>query len=169
MLHPPDGVRTASFFITSGLADQSDSAAFTEAMIDQLAALAGEPVPPAISATARDGLRRHLLTVAADHLRERGERLVLVVDGLDEDSGNRPGSSRASIASLLPRQPPDGVRVLVTSREHPPVPADVAEEHPLRACRRRSLDVRPYVPGPHVPPARPFGRADRQIRMRCVE
>jgi len=145
VLHPPAGVRVASFFITSRLGDQSDSAAFTEAMIDQLAVIAGEPPAPGTSAAARDGLRRHLIEAAAERLRERGERLVLVVDGLDEDTGTRPGSGRPSIASLLPRRPPDGVRVLVTSRAQLPLPADVAEDHPLGNCRRRKLAALPFA------------------------
>ena len=145
VLHPPVGVQIASFFITARLDDQSDSAAFTEAMIDQLAVIAGEPIIAGTSAAARDGLRRHLIEAAAARLRERGERLVLVVDGLDEDTSARPGSGRASIASLLPRQSPDGVRILVTSREEPPLPADVPQGHPLRTSRERKLAALPFA------------------------
>ena len=147
VLHPPAGVRVASFFITARLDDQSGSAAFTEAMIDQLAVIAGEPAATATSAAARDGLRRHLIETAAARIRERGERLVLVVDGLDEDTGVRPGGGQPSIASLLPRHPPDGVRVLVTSREQPPLPSDVPNDHPLYACRKRKLAVLPFAHG----------------------
>ena len=75
VLHPQAGVRVASFFITAGRDDQSDSAAFTEAMIDQLAVIAGEPATGGTPA-ARDGLRSHLIEAAAARLRERGERLV---------------------------------------------------------------------------------------------
>jgi hypothetical protein len=81
VLHPPAGVRIASFFVTARLDDQSDSTAFTEAMIDQLTVIAGEPATLGTSAAARDGLRRHLIEAAAARLREHGERLVLVVDG----------------------------------------------------------------------------------------
>jgi len=144
-LNPPAGVQVASFFITSRLADQSDSAAFTEAMLDQFAALAHEPVPTVFSPAARDGLRRELLERAAARLRQRGERLMLVVDGLDEDTGTGAGNGRASIASLLPERPPDGVRVLVTSRVHPPLPGDVPELHALRSCPIRKL-----APSPHA-------------------
>jgi hypothetical protein len=139
VLSPPAGVRVASFFITARLAGQSDSDAFTEAMIDQLAVIAGETVPQVTSAAAQDGLRRHLIDAAAARLGQRGERLVLVVDGLDEDTGAHPGSGRASIAKLLPPRPRDEVRVLVTSREQPPLPADVPGDHPLRRCRKRKL------------------------------
>lgn len=146
-LNPPAGVRIVSFFVTGRLAGQANSDAFTEAMIDQLAILAGEPVTPAASETARDGLRRHLIEAAADRIHERGERLVIVVDGLDEDQGAHPGSGRPSIASLLPRRPRNDVRVLVASREHPPLPVDVAGDHPLRHCPRRMLRVSAFARG----------------------
>ena len=62
-----------------------------------------------------------------------------MIDGLDEDSGAATGPS---IAALLPRQPPPGVRVLVASRPHPPIPDDVLDDdHPLRTLRPRQLDV----------------------------
>jgi hypothetical protein len=142
-LHPPIGVRIASFFVTGRLSGQADSVAFTEAMIDQLAVIAGHPVPVMSSLSAQDGLRRHLIEETAKQLRERGERLVLVIDGLDEDTGAHPGSGRPSIASLLPPRPSDEVRILVTSRQHPPLPGDVASDHPLRKCRQRRLEKIP--------------------------
>ncbi|HJY55392.1 MAG TPA: hypothetical protein VJ418_03325 [Streptosporangiaceae bacterium] len=67
--------------------------------------------------------------------------------GLDEDTGTPPGGGRASIASLLPKRLPDGVRVLVTSREQPPLPADVPGGHPLRACPGRKLPALPFARG----------------------
>jgi hypothetical protein len=62
--------------------------------------------------------------------------LLLVVDGLDEDL--RP-QRVPSIASLLPaRRGPRG-HVLVASRPHPKLPADVDAEHPLRTTNRVAL------------------------------
>ena len=64
---------------------------------------------------------------------EQCQRLVLVVDGLDEDGGVTTGPDAYSIAALLPtRGPPDGLRVIVAGRPDPPVPADVPDNHPLR-------------------------------------
>jgi NACHT domain len=138
-LHPPRGVVPVWFFITARYASQSDSAAYTEAVIDQLATIAGrEPVRNA-SAMARDGERRLLLREAAERVAERGGTLLLVVDGLDEDQSLRPGGSGTSIASLLPQRPPANVRVLVTSRTSPGLPADVGGAHPLRHCRVEKL------------------------------
>ena len=145
VLHPPPGTWVISFFVTARLASQADSAAFTDGLLDQLAAITGEPVPPLTLAAARDGLRRRLLEEAAARAVKDGRRLVLVVDGLDEDCGSLPGSGLASIAACLPKRPPAGLRVIVTGRPDPAVPADVDADHPLRHCRIRRLDVSPHA------------------------
>ncbi|MGK5680228.1 TIR domain-containing protein [Actinoplanes sp. URMC 104] len=143
--HPPSGTWVVSFFVTARLAGQSDSTAFTDALLDQLAAITGEPVPPAATAGERHRLRQRLLPVAAKRAVETGRRLVLLVDGLDEDSGSFPGSGLASIAATLPKRPPDGLRVIVAGRPDPPVPADVDGDHPLRTCRVRTLEPSPHA------------------------
>jgi len=135
--HPPVGVEVAAFFVTARLAGQATADAYVTAMLDQLAALVGVN-PPIIAGTAgRRGAYRNLLTQAAQAVTGRGRRLLLLVDGLDEDVGSADGS----IAALLPADPPLGMRVLVTSRMHPELPADVPQGHWLRAippgrCRR---------------------------------
>ncbi len=94
--HPPDGVDVVSFFVTSRLAGQSDGSAFLDSMTEQLSALnpgAGR------SSGARVGEWLSLLDTAARRATERGRRLVVVVDGLDEDQyaaspGGRPASPR---------------------------------------------------------------------------
>ncbi len=146
-VHPPPGVDVASFFITSLLAGQSDSAAFTEAMVEQLAIYAAENVSRAASPGGWDRERRRLLDLAGQRAAARGERLVLVVDGLDEDQSTRPGSGLPSIASLLPMRPPESVRVIVTTRGHPELPDDVPEDHPLRHCIRRELEPSQFAAG----------------------
>lgn len=133
-LHPPAGTVVASFFITSRLAGQADSDAFLLAMIDQLSAIAELTAVPAPGQVARRGQFLHLLEAAEGRASERGQRLVLVVDGLDEDR-----SLHGSIASLLPRHPPGNAHVLVASRPHPGIPADVPGDHPLRSCTVRFL------------------------------
>ncbi|MCT9092961.1 trypsin-like peptidase domain-containing protein [Streptomyces sp. ASQP_92] len=139
--HPPAGVVPVWFFITARYASQSDSKAYTEAVIDQLATIAGrEPLRNA-SAMARDGERRLLLREAAERVAERGGTLVLVVDGLDEDQSLK--TSGTSIASLLPERPPPNVRILVTSRTSPGIPGDVGGAHPLRHCRVEKLSAAP--------------------------
>lgn len=127
VLHPPPGVRIVSFFITSRMAGQSDREAFLESVLEQLAAMLGEPIP------AAGGLHLPgMLREAAEACRNRDERLVLVVDGLDEDRGVTTDADFHSIAALLPGRPPAGMRIIVTGRPNPPVPSDVRDDHPLR-------------------------------------
>ncbi|MFF0633753.1 caspase family protein [Nocardia sp. NPDC004151] len=133
-LNPPPRVRVVAFFITSRMADQDDHRAFTDAVLEQLSALLPDQAATVASATgSRDGLRRHMLALAGERAAEVGHRIVLLVDGLDEDRG------RTSIASLLPKNPGPGLRVLVSGRPNPALPLDVPTTHPLRHCRRREL------------------------------
>ena len=145
VLNPPAGVDVISFFVTTRLSGQSDSDAFTEALIEQLSAVIGESVPTAILLAARDGHRRRLLRVAAERANLAGRRLVLVVDGLDEDTSSAHTGVRPSIGALLPKQPISGLRVIVASRPHPPVSIDVAADHPLRFCAVRTLQASPHA------------------------
>ncbi|MFD3677087.1 hypothetical protein [Streptomyces sp. NPDC058613] len=131
VLHPAAGVRVVSFFITARFAGQSDRAAFAEALAEQLAGLLGE-TPPPLTATNRDYAVLTLLDRAAAACSESGERLVLVVDGIDEDRGVSAGPDAYGIASVLPAQPTGGLRVILAGRLHPHVPEDVPPHHPLR-------------------------------------
>jgi len=144
-LYPPAGVDVVSFFITSRYAGQADSDAFTAAMIEQLAGLAGEAAQAALASPARQGTMLRLLTVAAGRCAEAGRRLLLVVDGLDEDTSNAHGISRPSVASLLPARLSAEVRVLVASRPDPALPVDVPGDHPLRLT-----SPVPLAPSPHA-------------------
>jgi hypothetical protein len=144
VLHPPPGVWVVSFFVTARLATQADSAAFTDGLLDQLAAIVGEQPPPLTSPTQRDWLRRRLLSEAVAKAAAAGCQLVLLVDGLDEDCGSLPGMGLSSIAALLPKRP-DGLAVIVAGRPDPPIPADVDHDHPLRTCRVRWLSDSPHA------------------------
>ncbi len=156
-LHPPPGVEVVTFFVGAGRAGSSDGDAFLDAVTEQLAALAAPSrVAPATSIDRRRGLLA-LLDAAARRCREAGRRLLVVVDGIDEDTG--PAAREPSIAALLPRRPPAGVAVLVTSRPGRPLPVDVPADHPLHRCGRRRLAVSPH--------AREVGRfARRELRER---
>ena len=44
-LHPPEDINLVRFFVTGRLAEQADSPAFTEALLEQLACLAGQQPP----------------------------------------------------------------------------------------------------------------------------
>ena len=140
--HSPAGVDVVSFFITRRFLEHAASVAFLDAMIDQLNALypAGGASPAV--AGARVGAWLNLLASAAAQTAERGRRLVVVVDGLDEDAaGATPSGDEPSIASRLPANPPAGVRFIVTSRPDPGLPDDLPETHLLRKCISHHLAV----------------------------
>ncbi|MGW6122365.1 hypothetical protein ACWFRF_25180 [Nocardia sp. NPDC055165] len=116
-LFPPKDMTVIGFFITDRLADQNDHSAFTAAVLDQLAVLLPDQRALIAAATInRDGLRNELLTLAARGEAKAGRRLVLVVDGLDEDTGKPP------IVTLLPSRPDPNLRVVVASRHGPTLP-----------------------------------------------
>ena len=144
VMHPPDRVKVVSFFVLSRMRGHANSEAFTEALIEQLAILVEESPPNDASLGGQDRQRRRLLDKAAARTYAQGERLVLVVDGLDEDQWV-PGAQTPSIASLLPERPLYGLKVLVTSREHPSLPSDVGANHPLRRCKPLLLRASPHA------------------------
>jgi hypothetical protein len=154
VLDPPPATDVVSFFITGRLAAEADSSACVDALIDQLAALIGEKPPASVSALSRDADRRRLLRMAADRAAEAGRRLVLVVDGLDEDTGARPGTGLASVAAILPKAHHDALRVIVASRPSPALPADVPPDHPLRRCRPMLLGRSPSTTSARRPSQR---------------
>ncbi|WP_326569616.1 hypothetical protein VSH64_00740 [Amycolatopsis rhabdoformis] len=122
VLAPPPGVRVVSFFITARSGGDDTREAFVDVVQEQLAEVLG---------AAKDPAARNLNAVFSDAAalcQSRGERLVLVVDGLDEDRV----SGGHSIAALLPLPAP-GLRVIVASRLNPDLPSDVRADHPLRA------------------------------------
>ncbi|MET8728783.1 hypothetical protein ABZV81_16650 [Streptomyces parvus] len=131
VLNPPSGIDVVAFFITSRMAGQNDAAAFCEVVQRQLYALLREEEPLSTPAT-RDEQLRLAMDRAAERCATEGRRLVLVVDGLDEDHGVTAGPDCHSIAALLPRTPPHDMRIIVAGRPHPPVPDDVPGDHPLR-------------------------------------
>ncbi len=131
VLHPPAGMQVVAFFITARLGGQDTRDAFTEVVLEQLAELLGQDLP-SLTAGTRDAHLLGMLEQAAQACAERGERLILVVDGLDEDRGVTTGPDARSIAALLPHGPPAGMRVVVAGRPDPPIPDDVPGWHRLR-------------------------------------
>ncbi|WP_406356541.1 hypothetical protein [Streptomyces sp. NBC_00658] len=129
-LHPPQDVDVLAFFITARAAGRSDRTAFLAALQGQLREyLCDADVDCASQGQFLDALER-----AAERATAQGRRLVLLVDGLDEDTGVESASSGYSIAALLPRVPPPGLRIVVAGRPNPPVPSDVLENHPLHSA-----------------------------------
>jgi tetratricopeptide (TPR) repeat protein len=130
VLHPPPGVEIVSFFVTARFASQNDRAAFLDVVIEQLADRLGQPA--VLAPATREFHLRRMLAEATRAARARGNRLVLVVDGLDEDRGVTIGPDAYSIAALLPADPEPGMSVIVSGRPRPPIPTDVPDGHPLR-------------------------------------
>ena len=150
VLHPPakvaERVRLVSFFVTGRLAAQDTREAFTQVLLEQLADVLGEALPAALPEATREAFLLDLLSRAAAACVAAGIRLVLVVDGLDEDRGTLAGPRTHSIAGLLPGSPAHGMRVVVASRSNPPLPDDVPDWHPLRDPGIvRPLSASPYA------------------------
>ncbi|WP_232840284.1 MULTISPECIES: P-loop domain-containing protein [Nocardia] len=137
-LDPPPTLTVVSFFVTDRLATEDDHTAFTAAVLDQLATLLPDHKPRIQAEVVnRDGLRRELLTIAARREAKKQRRLVLVVDGLDEDTG------KPSIVSLLPALPDKNLRV--ASRYGPRLP--IPHGHPLTTARRYPLTASEFAAG----------------------
>jgi energy-coupling factor transporter ATP-binding protein EcfA2 len=166
VLRPPAEVRervvVVSFFITARLAAQDTREAFTEVLLEQLAALLSQSLPSALPEAIREAHLLGLLSQAAAACAGAGRRLVLVVDGLDEDRGVTAGLYPHSIAGLLPADPPAGMRVIVAGRPNPPVPDDVPDWHPLR----NPAIARPLAASPHARDLQRLGRHELQRLLR---
>ncbi|WP_328999491.1 hypothetical protein OHA18_34250 [Kribbella sp. NBC_00709] len=143
-LNPPPSVRVVPFFVTARWAGQSDRIAFTDVVIEQLAELLDEPMPWHLTEATRDQCFLDVLRRAAESCGEQNERLILLVDGLDEDRGVTAGAGAHSIAALLPFDPPANLRIIVAGRPNPPMPLDVPPNHPLRD----PSIIRPLDPSP---------------------
>ncbi|MFI1653861.1 hypothetical protein ACH4ZU_02830 [Streptomyces sp. NPDC020472] len=153
-LHPPAGVRIVPFLVTGRWAAQSDSTAYVDVVLEQLAELAGQGLPALLTPATREAHLLGLYDAANRACAERGERLVLLVDGLDEDRGVTTGPDAHSIAALLPY----GLPVVVAGRLNPPLPPDVPEDHPLRT----SVTVRILSPSPAARVVR--SEAERELK-----
>ncbi|MFD5616704.1 hypothetical protein [Kitasatospora sp. NPDC127060] len=125
----PADVDVVSYFIAERLGNNNRDD-FLTAVSEQLSALADREAP---RRSGSAGELPELFRAAAEACQGRGRRLVLLVDGLDEDSGGGPGGQ--SIAALLPKDPPPGMCVVVTGRPNPPVPDGVPGDHPLHDRR----------------------------------
>ncbi|MFC9431423.1 trypsin-like peptidase domain-containing protein [Streptomyces sp. NPDC056987] len=152
MHRQPDNVDIVSYFIAERLANNNRDY-FLSTVTGQLAALVGsEAPPPAVGRLAQDLFV--LYQDAAHACAARGRTLLLVVDGLDEDGR----SDGRSIAALLPKDPPPGMRVIVTGRPNPPVPDDVPDGHPLHD----PTILRPLAASPEA--GRVTERASRELQ-----
>ncbi|MFF1318053.1 hypothetical protein ACFVZZ_01230 [Streptomyces chartreusis] len=127
-LHPPPNTDVLAFFVTARMAGRADRTAFLSALESQL----GEYLNDGDVRCPTQGAFLEALQRAANKALNLDRQLLLVVDGLDEDAGLVTANTGYSIAALLPRTPPPGLRLIVAGRTHPPLPGDVPHSHPLR-------------------------------------
>ena len=125
--HPPPQVSTVSCFLRRPTGSNTAEYALDN-LCDQVAAVAdvrGYRVPSQVG-QLRDELGG-LIAAAARACSERGTRLLIVLDGLDEYDR----SATVDLPEWLPNDAtlPDGAALLASSRED--VPVDVPPEHPL--------------------------------------
>jgi tetratricopeptide (TPR) repeat protein len=140
-LHPPDDVEVVCFFIRAAIATESDYYGYVLKMLPQLARLSERPPSADWSGAGSADLYHYLLNDAAEKLGDHGKRLVLIVDGLDEDSGS------TSIISQLPARPHRALRIILASRDSPDITEDLAPDHPLRSLNRTVLAPFPHARG----------------------
>jgi hypothetical protein len=140
VLHAPADVTLVSYFIRETQLAEANDQAFALAVAEQLAAVAGEDADQQLQGYGHHVRYWRLLDQAASVLAADGRRLVLVVDGLDEDH-----SSGDGIAALLPSANGPEVQVLVSSRPQPALRPGIAEDHPLRRCRIWRIGASPYA------------------------
>ena len=131
-------------------------------LLEQLADLTGQELPVVLPEVTREAYLLDLLDQAAETAQRAGARLVLVVDGLDEDGGVTTGPDAHSIAGLLPATPSAGMRVIVAGRPSPPIPDDVPDWHPLRD---RGI-VRLLEDSPYARDVQRLGRQELQRLLR---
>ena len=129
-LNPPSDVHIVSFFIRRMGGDGNDWRSFSFVAGAQLAEILGDEYTERVSEPASQNTEfRQLLRRAATACQsDKNPRpLVLVIDGVDEDSyyedPDAPGAK--SILSLLPRHLPEGVKLVTASRPNPRMPEDI--------------------------------------------
>ncbi|MET8232101.1 hypothetical protein ABZS77_15665 [Micromonospora sp. NPDC005298] len=138
VLHPPPGVRVVSYLVPAGRTDRKNRDAFVDVVLEQLVELTDGSMPGHLTVATRQA---HLLggyAEAAEACARRGERLVLVVDGLD-DRRNVSG-----VVRLLPDRLVGGMRVVLGTSVGWRPPTDLPPHHPLRE-QKRSIYLSPYL------------------------
>ncbi|MFF5442212.1 hypothetical protein [Streptomyces achromogenes] len=165
---PPHRTDILNFFVSAAHGTDTRSA-FEKQMADQIGVFLHSP-----QQRMPGGVRqwKRLFAAAAEKSMRHGRKLLLVVDGLDDDvawsglaadgaastagGGGTPNVVRGSIAALLPAAPPPGMRVIVSFRRGVRPPDDLPTRHPLRQrTHLRALAPVEGVPQVRLPPPDP--------------
>ena len=145
-LNPPDDVHIVSFFIRRIGGDGNDWRSFSFIAGAQLAEILGDEYTERVSDPAsQDTEFRQLLRRAATacHSDRNPRPLVLLIDGIDEDSyyENPDKADAKSILSLLPRRLPEGLKVITASRPNPRPPEDNVCNAPRSVASLRASPI----------------------------
>ncbi|MFE6720286.1 hypothetical protein ACFVDU_22240 [Streptomyces albidoflavus] len=138
---PSPGVDLLNFFVSRSRGT-STRADFTEEMGWQIRTFLGLPNSELPDPRTPEEWAE-LFERAAARSAERDRRLVLVVDGLDEDAAwpaqvrarreqGQSADDSGSIAALLPSAPGPNLRVIVSCQRIDLLPQDLSDRHPLR-------------------------------------
>lgn len=125
---PPPGWRVVAFFVRRGQGANTQ-AAMVRSIIPQLADIAGRDHVVLGDQAAQAALLEQLLNEAIDACEATGERLLVVIDGLDEDEALA-GNQFPPVLGALPLIADRHV-VLVASRAAPSL--HLPEPHPLNS------------------------------------
>lgn len=144
-LNPPDDVHIVSFFIRRIGGDGNDRESFALVMGAQLGNILGHEYVEDVSEGRRPVEFHKLLRQAAMACLSSAvpQTLVLVIDGLDEDSyfEKSDGQDAKSILSMLPKCLPGGVKVVTAARRNPRLPEDVQCEAKRRVVSLKSSPI----------------------------
>jgi len=140
-LHPPDDIDAVCFFIRAAIDTENSLPAYLSIVLPQLALLTGDQLPADLAGPDPMNIYQDLLARAAQHAQDRGRRLALIIDGLDEDKGS------PSIVSQLPNHPHPALRIILASRATPDVLSDIKDDHPLHNWTKTALNPSPHARG----------------------
>ncbi|MQY05402.1 hypothetical protein [Actinomadura macrotermitis] len=147
---PPAGADILSYFVSPEHGTDT-CAMFKKEMADQIKAFLG---PDGTGAPEGGRQRKLRFAEAAAESTKHGRKLLLVVDGLDDDAAwsgaIAEGTAHGSIAVLLPVSPPRGMRIIVSLRRRVRLPDDLPFRHPLH----KGKGLRELLPREGAPPAR---------------
>ncbi|MFC7535239.1 hypothetical protein [Actinoplanes sp. GCM10030250] len=138
VLEPPAGVDMLHFFVRAGQSYWNDSAAFELTLHAQLTTHLESTASGVRDPALLHLERAELLRRALDQAHAKGRRMVLVVDGIDEDQSRNRATLLPSILTLLPAEPHPALRVVLAGRHQLDLPVDVTD-HPALTCRVRRL------------------------------
>ncbi|MFF2022177.1 hypothetical protein ACFVW2_10275 [Streptomyces sp. NPDC058171] len=179
LLEPPENADVVGYFV-SRTGERNRSRHFVGAVVRQLMHLLKRKMPRTPEDVPPATLQRYFQAAARRSARS-GRRLLVVVDGLDQDLVWHGGASASeaagpSIAALLPHASPHRplgddrpsgkrtLRVIVSSRPAVTPPVDVPSDHPLRGA----AVVRALAPSPHARDTAAVAR-DELARLRATE